>query len=82
MISENYDEGTITLDYAKVKYTQDLDSCQSDNGECQVLTIETDDAGGGKFYRMFTGSMGWSFNDLDELVSILKDMQCRTRVLK
>ena len=79
MISESYDRDSVTLDYAKVKYTQDLDSCQSDNGECQVLTIETDDAGGGKFYRMFTGSMGWSFSDI---VSILKDMQCRTRVLK
>ena len=82
MINENYDRDNVTLDYVKVKYTQDLDSCQEDNGECQVLIIETDDAGSGKFYRMFTGKMGWSFNDIDELVSILKDMQCRTRVLK
>lgn len=82
MISENYDVDTITLDYVKVRYTQDVDACQEDNGECQELTIETDDAGGGKFYRMFTGSMGWSFNDIDELVSILKDMQCRVRVSK
>ena len=82
MISESYDEGTITLDYVKVRYTQDLDSCQEDNGECQELIIETDDAGAGKFYRMFTGNKGWSFNDIDELVSILNDMQCRTRVLK
>lgn len=82
MITEDYTNNEVTLEYAKVKYTQDLDSCQEDNGECQVLTIETDDAGSGKFYRMFTGSMGWSFNDLDELISILKDMQCRTRVLK
>ena len=82
MITEDYTNNEITLDYVKVRYTQDVDSCQEDNGECQELTIETDDAGGGKFYRMFTGSMGWSFSDIDELISILKDMQCRTRVLK
>ena len=59
-------------------YEQESDSCQ-DYGT-QELTIETDDAGAGKFVRFFTGEYGWSFDSIDELIEIFNDFITRAGV--
>jgi hypothetical protein len=72
--------GDILLESMKVEYMQELDSCQSTSEYpigIQCLTIETDNAGGGKFLRIHTGEAGWSINDIEELVNILKDFRKR-----
>ena len=54
----NFKEDSITLEEVKVTYTQDND-CTQDNDDCQVLTLEAVDGGGGMFYRMTTNQKGW-----------------------
>lgn len=66
----------------KIEYTQNLDSCQSESkypDGCQILKCETDDAGGGKFLRFYTGEAGWSldFDNLDEIIEIFNDFKRR-----
>ena len=53
----NFKEDSITLEEVKVTYTQDND-CTQDNDDCQVLTLEAVDGGGGMFYRMTTNQKG------------------------
>ena len=59
-------------------YEQESDSCQ-DYGT-QELTIETDDAGCGKFIRFHTNDYGWSFDSIDELIEIFNDFITRAGV--
>ena len=59
-------------------YEQESDSCQ-DYGT-QELTIETDDAGAGKFIRFHTNDHGWSLDSIDEINEIFNDILKRARV--
>lgn len=70
----NFKEDSITLDEVKVTYSQDAD-CTQDNDDCQVLTLETADGGGGMFYRMTTNHKGWSFDKIDSLIEVLKNFK-------
>ena len=70
----NIKEGSITLEEVKVTYTQDND-CTQDNDDCQVLTLEAVDGGGGMFYRMTTNQKGWSFDKIDSLIEVLKNFK-------
>lgn len=72
--STNLKEGSITLDEVKVTYAQDTD-CTQDNDDCQVLTLEAVDGGGGMFYRMTTNQKGWSFDKIDSLIEVLKNFK-------
>lgn len=78
-ISNEFSTESVALSKVTIEYTQDLDSCQleSEVGECcQVLTIETDDAGGGKFMRFSTNS--WSIDKLEDLVDVFEDFKKRS----
>ena len=70
----NFKEGSITLEEVKVTYTQDND-CTQNNDDCQVLTLEAVDGGGGMFYRMTTNQKGWSFDKIDSLIEVLKNFK-------
>ena len=70
----NIKEGSITLEEVKVTYTQDND-CTQDNDDCQVLTLEAVDGGGGMFYRMTTNQKGWSFDKIDSLIEVLNNFK-------
>ena len=70
----NFKEDSITLEEVKVTYTQDND-CTQDNDDCQVLTLEAVDGGGGMFYRMTTNQKGWSFDKIDSLIEVLKNFK-------
>ena len=66
----------------KIEYTQTLDCCQheSEHPDCgQFLKLETDDGGGGKFIRFFTGEAGWSIDpdNLNDLIEIFNDFKRR-----
>ena len=39
----------------------------------QILTVEVDDAGGGKFFRIKTKK--WSINEISELTAILEQVK-------
>ena len=72
----------VALSKLTAEYTQDLDNCQSSfevGEDLQTLTIETDDAGEGKFFRMKIGSSGWSFDEIDEVVTVLEDFKNRLK---
>jgi len=65
-----------------IEYTQDLDCCQFEKDHpdgCQILTVTTDDGGGGKFLRIKTGEAGWSISDIEELVTVLTDFKQRLK---
>lgn len=79
------DNVSVALSEMKVEYTQSLDCCQPEKDHpdcCQILTITTDDDGGGKFIRIKTGEAGWSISNVEELVGILNDfikrLQCES----
>ncbi len=70
----------IQLEKVSATYTQELDCCQSEKDhpdECQILTLETDDGGGGKFIRFKTGEAGWSISDIEELELVINDFKKR-----
>lgn len=72
----------VALSKVSAEYTQNLDCCQSEReypDSCQILTIETDDGGGGKFFRIKTGNAGWSFDNVDAFVKILNDFKQRIK---
>ena len=72
----------IALSKMTIEYVQDLDCCQSEHEYpdcCQTLTVTTDDGGGGKFLRIYTGSAGWSISNIDELVDLLHDFKRRLK---
>ena len=55
---------------ATFTFTQEGDSCDTDD---QTLTVEVDDAGGGKFFRIKTKK--WSINEISELTAILEQVK-------
>lgn len=72
----------VALSKMTIEYVQDLDCCQSEHeypDGYQTLTVTTDDGGGGKFLRIYTGSAGWSISNIDELVDLLNDFKRRLK---
>lgn len=77
------EDNHIAISKLSAEYTQNLDCCQSASDypeECQVLTITTNDGGGGKFYRFKTSESGWSFNHIDDVVDVLSDFIKRLKL--
>ena len=79
------DDDTIAISQLSAEYVQQLDCSQSEDDHpdgCQILTITTEDGGGGKFYRIKTGEAGWSFSHTDDIVDVLTDfikrLQCES----
>lgn len=73
-------DNEIALGKITAEYIQDLDCCQTEDSAgdcCQTLIVSTDDGGGGKFIRFNTGSAGWSVDNPEEILDILKDFQNR-----
>lgn len=71
----------VSVSKVTVKYVQDLDCCQSEEDYpegIQILTITTDDGGGGKFIRLKTGESGWSLDSIEDIIKILSDFKQRT----
>lgn len=84
IVDDNFpkDSECIALNKMTIEYVQDLDCCQSEDEypeECQILTITTEDGGGGKFLRINTGLAGWSISNIDELVDLLNDFKQRLK---
>lgn len=74
IINETFpDTGKIGIYETKITYIQDSDSTEEDFD--QLLTIETRDAGGGKFLHLKTE--GWSFDSIEDLVDVLNDFNKR-----
>lgn len=76
------DENEVALSEVSAEYVQNLDCCQSEKDYpdgCQILTIQTDDGGGGKFFRIKTGEAGWAFDSVDNFVKILNDFKQRIK---
>lgn len=78
-------EDYVALSKLTAEYVQPLDNCQSEDKHpdgCQILTVTTDDGGGGKFIRIKTGEAGWSFSHNDDVADILNDfikrLQCES----
>ena len=70
----------VSVSKITIEYVQELDSCQSEQDYpegIQVLTVTTDDAGGGKFIIFHTGKAGWSIDQIDDVVKILSDFKQR-----
>ena len=61
------------LSEMRVSYTQDTDCC--DSSLCQLLTIKTEDGGGGTFFVIETER--WAFDDPQELIDLLTDFKRR-----
>lgn len=71
----------VSVSKVTVKYVQDLDCCQSEKDYpegIQILTVTTDDGGGGKFIRLHTGESGWSLDSIEDIIKILSDFKQRT----
>jgi hypothetical protein len=58
----------VNVDLLKVTYYQEADSCQ-DGDKIQTLTVETRDAGGGKF--MVIKTERWAIDKIDDLIKTL-----------
>lgn len=55
----------------KIEYMQDADSCDDNQDDVQVLTIENDNAGGGDFFVINT--VRWAVDKLSDLDLMLND---------
>ena len=72
----------VSVSKVTVKYVQDLDCCQSERDYpegIQILTVTTDDGGGGKFIGLNTGESGWSLDSIEDIIKILSDFKQRTK---
>lgn len=55
-------------------YEQDADTCQFNSQDGQVLTIQTQDGGGGNYLVISTDRWAIDKNDIDKFCNVLKDM--------
>jgi hypothetical protein len=62
----------------EMTFTQDSDCCDSGNG--QFLKIKTQNGGGGDFFIIETER--WAFDNISELVTILKKFQMKHQLVK
>ncbi len=73
----------VSVSKVTIEYVQDLDCCQSEKDYpegVQILTVTTDDGGGGKFIRFNTGESGWSvdMDNIEDVIKILTDFKQRS----
>jgi len=61
----------------QMTFTQDSDCCDSKE---QYLTIKTQNGGGGDFYVIETER--WAFDNIPELINILKRFQTKHSLIK
>ncbi len=61
----------------QMTFTQDSDCCDSKE---QYLTIKTQNGGGGDFYVIETER--WAFDNIPELINILKRFQVKHSLIK
>jgi hypothetical protein len=61
----------------QMTFTQDSDCCDSNE---QYLTIKTQNGGGGDFYVIETER--WAFDNIPELINILKRFQTKHSLIK
>jgi hypothetical protein len=62
----------------EMTFTQDSDCC--DSGDGQFLKIKTQNGGGGDFFIIETER--WAFDNISELVTILKKFQMKHQLVK
>ena len=62
----------------QMSFTQESDCC--DPGDGQFLTIKTDNGGGGDFFIIETNR--WAFDNIPELITILKRFQAKHQLIK
>lgn len=55
----------------RITFTQEADSC--DSSELQILHIDIEDSGAGKFLAMETTR--WAFDDISEVVDVLNQVK-------
>jgi len=61
----------------QMTFTQDSDCCDSKE---QYLTIKTQNGGGGDFYVIETER--WAFDNIPELINVLKRFQTKHSLIK
>jgi len=69
------DPEEIVISDIQAIYVQKSDS--NDDDEFQELKIRTQDSGGGNYFAIKTER--WSFDDVDELIKVLKDFKNRIK---
>lgn len=88
-LEESKSDDDIWFDGIKCTYSQELDSMQEENDyrdskgrleRVQVLTLEGIDGEGGKFFRLTTGSAGWSFDSIDSLIKVLNHFKEKAEI--
>lgn len=62
----------------EMTFTQDSDCCDSADG--QFLKIKTQNGGGGDFFIIETER--WAFDNISELVTVLKKFQMKHQLVK
>jgi hypothetical protein len=70
-----YPDEEIAISDIQAIYVQKSDS--NDDNEFQELKIRTQDSGGGNYFAIKTER--WSFDDVDELIKVLKDFKNRIK---
>lgn len=84
IVNKNFpDKNEIALSFVSAEYIQDLDCCQSENDYtvcCQVLKITTENGGNGKFFRISTADSGWSFDKIEDLITVLNNFKDKLNV--
>ena len=69
-----YWDDELHISSISIDYTQSWDSCEWGT---ETLTVSTDDAGGGIFFRIDTNWSTFAFDNTEEILKILKDFQTR-----
>jgi hypothetical protein len=67
----NFKDNEVNIDTVKITYSQNPDNCSGEN-DFQELTLETRDGGGGKYINIHTNENGWSIDNEDDLLQIIK----------
>ena len=62
----------------QMTFTQEADCC--DRGDGQFLRIKTENGGGGDFFVIETKR--WAFDNIPELITILKRFQTKHQLIK
>ena len=60
----------VMVESIQVTFSQEPDCTESRDDNCQELTLETRDGGGGKFIHLKT--KGWSISDENDLYQLIK----------
>ena len=75
----NYGDYEVCVDDVSITYIQTGD-CTEDRDACQDLTLTARNNGVARFINIKTGNNGWSINDPNDLVAIIKDFTKRALI--